>query len=127
MSIRTIVEPAAKGLEGIAAEMEAAGIGGHPTLGHAGLLRRMAGSMRADASVGKMPHAYNDANGKWDASADRTVAEQPAMVKHLLRKAGIENPVTIDQLEACAESVDMSPEERISLKMVTAKMGWLHA
>jgi len=56
------VEPHAKRLEDAADEMEADGIGGHLTDGHAAVLRRMSACMRADAAHGKLPSVYRDAD-----------------------------------------------------------------
>lgn len=53
------VEPHAAKLEAAAAEMEAAGIGGDPSNGHAVALRKMAGCMRAEAAQGRMPSTYH--------------------------------------------------------------------
>ena len=52
------VEPHAAGLEKIADAMECDGIGGDPNNGHAVLLRRMAGSMRAEAAQGRLPSSW---------------------------------------------------------------------
>lgn len=53
------VEPHASKLEGCADAMEAAGIGGDPSNGHAMALRRMAGDMRAEAVSGRMPSRWS--------------------------------------------------------------------
>jgi hypothetical protein len=52
------VEPHAKRLEDAANAMQAAGIGGDLTHGHAMHLRKMAASLRCDAAQGKMPSVY---------------------------------------------------------------------
>ncbi len=52
------VEPHAVALEDAADRMDAAGIAGHPTRGHAVVLRTMATAMRADASQHKVPYIY---------------------------------------------------------------------
>ena len=62
------VEPHAKALESCAASCEAAGIGLHSSRGHVAVMRRMAGNMRADAAMGKMPHEYNDGHSYWAAA-----------------------------------------------------------
>ena len=54
------VEPHAAALEAAADRMDADGIGGHPTRGHAAVLRDMVGCMRAEAAVGKTPYSYSD-------------------------------------------------------------------
>jgi hypothetical protein len=50
--------------------MEAAGIGGDPQRGHAVVLRRMAGHMRAEAALGKVPYIYRDHEYFVNAVAD---------------------------------------------------------
>lgn len=68
---RAAIEPHASALESCAAAMEAAGIGNHASQGHAVVLRRMAGSMRAEAAMGKMPHIYRDHDYGYSAAADK--------------------------------------------------------
>jgi hypothetical protein len=79
------VEPHANRVEAAAEQMEKDGIGLHETSGHVSHMRRMAGAMRADAAVGKMPHAYHDAGSYWaQAEAARARQEQgkdPPVVK----------------------------------------------
>lgn len=70
---RMKVEPHAKALDACADTMEAAAVGGHPSNGHVAVLRRMAGAMRAEAAMGKIPHIYRDhdyAGGSMYAGAD---------------------------------------------------------
>jgi hypothetical protein len=50
--------------------MEAASVGGDAQRGHAVVLRRMAGSMRAEAAMGKVPHIYRDHDYFVSAAAD---------------------------------------------------------
>ena len=69
------IEPHSVRLEAAAAAMEKDGVGLHATAGHVNNLRRMADSMRAEAAVGKVPHAYHD-SGSYYASAD--LVRQPA-------------------------------------------------
>jgi hypothetical protein len=66
----SLVEPHAKACEACAAGMEAAGVGGDAQRGHAVVLRRMAGSMRAEAAMGKVPHIYRDHDYFVSAAAD---------------------------------------------------------
>jgi hypothetical protein len=61
------IEPHAKRLDDISDKLDAAGIGGHPTRGHAAILRDMARHMRADASLGKIPHVYNAPGSEFGA------------------------------------------------------------
>jgi hypothetical protein len=66
-------EPHAVALESCAAAMEAAGVGGgNSKLGHVTALRCMAASMRRDAAIGKVPHAYRDHDHPTYASAVAT-------------------------------------------------------
>jgi hypothetical protein len=67
----SLVEPHAKACEACAAGMEAAGVGGDAQRGHAVVLRRMAGSMRAEAAMGKVPHIYRDHDYFVSAAADK--------------------------------------------------------
>jgi hypothetical protein len=67
----SMVEPHAQSLESCAAAMEASGVGGDAQRGHAVVLRRMAGSMRAEAAMGKVPHIYRDHDYFVSAAADK--------------------------------------------------------
>jgi hypothetical protein len=71
------VEGHARRLEKIAADMDAAGIGGHDVKGHAAVLRHMAGSMRADAAHGKMPYRYESSGAGVFASASDVATPRP--------------------------------------------------
>jgi hypothetical protein len=53
------VAPHAQELERMADDLDAAGIGGHPTRGHAAILRTMACDLRAGAALGKTPAAFD--------------------------------------------------------------------
>ncbi|MFG1388817.1 DUF6582 domain-containing protein [Xanthobacter versatilis] len=67
--IREVVEPHASALESCAAALEAAGIGTNPSQGHAAMLRRLAGSMRADAAMGRLPTVHRDHDWPMNAGA----------------------------------------------------------
>lgn len=69
------VEPHATKMEACADAMEAAGIGGDPNNGHAVILRKMAGHLRAEGAQGRLPGAFH---GMY-AAADR-VKEDTAAV-----------------------------------------------
>jgi hypothetical protein len=72
------VEPVASELENTADHMEAAGIGGHPTRGHAVLAREMAADIRANAAKGVLSAAFDRLYSAADvhaASAHRSSAE----------------------------------------------------
>jgi hypothetical protein len=60
------VEPFASELEATASRMDANGIGGHPTRGHAAILRTMAGDLRAQGALGKMPAVFESINSVAD-------------------------------------------------------------
>src|SRR5262245_37831471 len=70
------IELHAKRLEAIADKMDQDGVGGHPTRGHAAILRQMASSMRADAARGKTPHTY-EPSGMFASASDGNAAPAP--------------------------------------------------
>jgi hypothetical protein len=53
------VEKHAGALEQLASAMEADGIGGNPSRGHAAVLRNMAGDLRSQAALGRMPSTFD--------------------------------------------------------------------
>jgi hypothetical protein len=120
------VEPHAAKLEACAAEMEAAGIGGDMTNGHAVILRRMAASMRADAVQGRLPSAVH-------AAGDDPAPQIAAL--HACREAGVSVPHTgrFASLEALNASLDAAfdkdapgyLERRIALKNKVIQAGML--
>lgn len=58
--------------------MEAAGIGTHPTRGHAAMLRKVGASILHGATMGKLPHIFNDHSyfdHNMEASADKTTRD----------------------------------------------------
>lgn len=69
--VRDMVEPHAAACDACADGMEAAGIGGHPSNGHAAVLRRVAGSLRAAAAMGQMPFIHRDHDWPVNAGADK--------------------------------------------------------
>lgn len=71
------VEPHAKRLEDAAAKMRGDNIGLHMGEGHSAHLERMAGRMRAEAALGKVPHIYRDHDYSVGASAQAPVATTP--------------------------------------------------
>jgi hypothetical protein len=132
MNNLALVEPHAKRLEDAADKMDSDGIGGHPTRGHAVVLRQMASSMRADAAQGKLSHAVNDFGGV-HAVARTTrypvVTVMEAMTNpqnHILVKTAVaeagrlgfdidENkPINVSALNAALQGKD--PERRWRLK-----------
>jgi hypothetical protein len=84
----SLVEPHAKACEACADGMEAAGVGADPRHGHVAVLRNMAGHMRAEAAMGRVPHVYRDhdyfVNAAADDKADAEMAKKlDEMVKPL--------------------------------------------
>jgi hypothetical protein len=82
----SMVEPHALACEACADGMEAAGVGGDPQNGHALVLRRVAGHLRAAAALGKVPHVFRDSD--WltaaaDDKADDVSKKLDEMVKPL--------------------------------------------
>lgn len=75
------VEPHAAALERTAAAMKASGIGAHPENGHARVLHSMAGTMRAAAAMGRLPHVFRDHD--YPMSAAVTAAVDPETKKQL--------------------------------------------
>lgn len=69
------IEPHATKLEAAADQMEKDGIGLHATQGHVNQIRRMADSMRSDAALGKVPHAYHDSGSYWASGEPRRQPE----------------------------------------------------
>jgi hypothetical protein len=98
--IRETVEPHAQKLENCAAEMDAAGIGTHPTQGHAALLRRVAGSMRAAAALGQLPTIHRDHDWVY-ASAD-TKVDAAAIAAEAVKAAAAAATVAEPKFDAAA-------------------------
>lgn len=65
------VQPHADAMRACAAGMQAAGIGGHPSMGHVARLNKMADQMEASAAMGNLPHIYRDHDFLVDASVDK--------------------------------------------------------
>ena len=105
------IEPYAVKLENCAAAMEEAGMGGHPSRGHAAVLRDMAGKMRAEAATGKMPHVYEGA-GWMGASVEKTEkVDADAVVKAAVEKATAEFTKQIDEMKAAADKAQAEIED----------------
>jgi len=129
------VEPHAAALEGCAAAMEAAGVGLHPAGGHVAILRRMAGSMRAEAAVGKVPHIFRDHDYPYSAAANR--ATEPAVDAKAIEEAvkAATKPVLdkltaaetqIADLRAAARAASPAPERKTvspAISSLLAKAG----
>jgi hypothetical protein len=123
-AIRTSIDGHARALEAAADGMEEDGIGLHPTQGHVSHLRRMAGSLRADAALGKTPYEYHGV-GLY-AAAD-AAPSLPGPVLAMLRAAGVDLPgkLSLAQLDTCLAAID--PGERILIKTELNKRGRLTA
>lgn len=67
-----------------AAAMEAAGIGTHPTQGHAAVLRNVANHLAAEAVSGRTPHVYNE----WGGAHVSAAAEKAEKAETDLKAAG---------------------------------------
>lgn len=61
------VKPHVEACMAAADAMEAAGVGAHPSMGHAAALRKIGRHMAVEAATGKVPHIYND-HSYFDAS-----------------------------------------------------------
>lgn len=70
------IEPHASRLEAAATSMDAAGIGGHPTRGHAAILRGMAGDLRSKAAKGELPAVFDQFNAAADTGDGELSARQ---------------------------------------------------
>jgi len=71
------VKPHVEACMAAADAMEAAGVGSHPTMGHAARLRALGKHMAVEAASGKVPHIYND-HSYFDASPEAAAAKAAA-------------------------------------------------
>jgi hypothetical protein len=76
-SVAHLVKPHADALHAAADAMCAAGVGAHPSMGHAMRLHKMADHMMAEAHMGSMPHVYRDHDWPTYASAARASEDDP--------------------------------------------------
>jgi hypothetical protein len=86
------VEPHAMGLEFAARDMERDGIGGDPNNGHAVILRKMAGDLRAQGARGVLPHSYNSAGSNLYASAEQPTNYGVSGTLRACAEAGLKMP-----------------------------------
>ncbi len=122
------IEPYATKLESVAGDMEKAGVGLHATQGHVNQIRRMADSMRADAALGKVPHAYHDSGSYWAGSAEPRARQEPAA-----QSVKIEDTAEYKTMKAAADaaalelkaSKDAAAAMDTKLADLTAKVGGL--
>jgi len=124
------VEPHAASLEACHAAMEAAGIGMHPQQGHVVTLKRLVGSMRAAAAMGKIPHIFRDEAYPLEASTetkkepdemtpeDVTKAVEAAMKPVLDKLAAAETQIS--DLKAAAKAASPAPERKTVSPMVSS-------
>lgn len=79
------VKPHVEAVNACAAAMEAAGVGNDAKAGHAGVLRKVAAHMAAEAVSGKVPMVYRDHDYLPDArvEAGAAAAQDPATAKTL--------------------------------------------
>ncbi len=118
-----MVEPHAKALESSADAMEGAGIGGHAERGHVHILRKMAGHMRAEAALGKIPHVWNDHS--W-MTAKGANTDEDAVKKIIadavkpLQDALAAEQTKVKDLQAAAVKAAAAPERKTDSPEVTA-------
>jgi hypothetical protein len=103
------VEKHAVALEKEADNMDAAGIGGDPVRGHAVVLRKMAGDLRANAAVGKLPHIFDGFYAKSDNTVDVT-----GEVKKAVEAAQTETAKQIAEIKAAAEKVENELKDQLA-------------
>lgn len=116
---RNKVEPHAKALEACADAMDAAAVGGHPQNGHAAVIRRMAGSMRAEGAVGKIPHIWRDHDYPMYASADgkgAAPAENAEVTELKAKMAKLEGDL------AAARASSPEPQRKTLTPQITSLM-----
>jgi hypothetical protein len=121
VSTMSMVEPHAAALESCAGAMETAGVGLHAQNGHVAVMRRMAGSMRAEAAVGKIPHVFRDHDYPMSAAADhakddemdekKLAAVLEAAMKPVLDKLAAQDTMIAD-LKASARREATPPERK---------------
>jgi len=73
------VKPHVEACMAAADSMDAAGVGSHPTMGHAAMLRKIGKHMAVEAASGKVPHIYND-HSYFDAAPSISAASTEASV-----------------------------------------------
>lgn len=85
--VRHLTDKIADTFDACANACEAAGIGGHPSQGHAAIARRMAADIRANAALGRLPHIFHDADRLYAAAEDTPEsATLPAETTRILSK-----------------------------------------
>lgn len=79
------VKPHVEACMACADAMDAAGVGSHPTMGHAAALRKIGRHMAVEAAMGKVPHIYND-HSYFDASPEAAAAANAAAIKEATKE-----------------------------------------
>lgn len=105
------VEKHAVALEKEADNMDAAGIGGDPVRGHAVVLRKMAGDLRANAAVGKLPHIFDGFYAAKEAAATVDVAGE---VKKAVEAVTAETTKQIAEVKAAAEKAEKALKDELA-------------
>lgn len=90
-----------------AADMEASGIGKHPTKGHANLLRCAADDMDAQAASGSIPHTVGALPGYFDADEDVDASRHRARRHKAKQKADDD----VDADDEDADDADMDADD----------------
>lgn len=88
--VHTAVKEHADKLRACADGMAAAGIGAHPTAGHAAVLKRIADDMEADAVRGILPQSFHGyyASAEKPKTEDKDVADLKASIAELTKQIG---------------------------------------
>jgi hypothetical protein len=131
-SILDKVEPHAAALEAAGDAMHEAGIGNHPVRGHAAIAHRMAQDLRAQASVGRTAHEFNDGAVCASAAVDDEQTKRKLLgISRLLAQADVELPpsgaITMDALNAKLDASDLPTEKKILVKHTLLATGRLAA
>lgn len=104
------VEKHASEMEKAAEHMDAAGIGGHPSRGHAAILRNMAGDLRAQAAQGKMPFVFDS----FYATAADVKSGADEQVKAAVEATKAEFTKQLDEVKASAEKAKKEVEDKLA-------------
>lgn len=121
----------ASAIEGAAATLQAAGVGGHSVRGHQAVLARMANSLRAAGAQNQIPHTYDDGHGLYASVEASRFGELPGPVRHLADKAEIDltadRSVTLAELDAAMAKADLAISDKFLLKGALISAGRIAA
>ena len=117
------IEPHAAALESCAAAMDAAGIGGHPRMGHVKACRAMADHLRASAAMGKLADMWPGFDG-FHAAADQKVDQKADAGENTVVKA-LQDQVAslttqIADLKAASSRQSNAPERKTLPPQITS-------